>query len=259
MFLSTIEKIKREEVERRKRSLPIEVMEKNLERIPLRNFYSSLFLTEGISIIAEVKKSSPSRGVIIEEYNPVSLAKEYEKLGAKAVSVLTEEKYFKGDIKHLEEVKKSINLPVLRKDFILDRYQVYESRFYGADCILLISRLLSSEKLIELVKFSLDLGMEVIVEIHTQEDLKKALLTETRIIGINHRDLDTFHIDLSCSFRLIKSIPADYKIICESGIRKSQDLVPLINLGIRCFLIGEAFLTSSDRKKLFTEFLAARR
>ena len=254
MILEEIVKKKREELEALKRVRPFEELKKGLEGglQPARDFVSPL-KQEGINIIAEIKKASPSKGIIREDFDPVEIAHTYEQAGAKALSVLTEKNYFLGAPEYIEAVRKAVGLPVLRKDFIIDEYQLYESRLIGADCVLLIVRILSPEELRRFVELARELGMETLVEVHNRRELDVALSTNTTIIGINNRDLETFNTDINVSLELARKIPEDRVVVSESGICSYEDIRRLKAAGVDAFLIGEAFMKEQDIEKKFKE------
>ncbi len=205
-------------------------------------------------IIAEVKKASPSKGVIREDFDPLLIAQEYTKAGANAISVLTEPHFFQGDLEYLTGIRRYTPTPLLRKDFIVDKYQVLEAAVYGADFILLIATALSSSKLKELLNFAWSLALDVLVEIHDKSDLKKAIFAGAEIIGINHRNLETFEVDLTLSQKLIPLIPNGKIIVAESGIDNKESIVELSKIGVDAFLIGEHFMRQDDIYKAVSEF-----
>ena len=197
-------------------------------------------------IIGEIKKASPSAGEIIKNYEPIEIAKIYEKAGVKAISILTEKKYFKGEIDHLSYIKQKTNIPILRKDFIIDEYQIYESKVYQADVILLIVSILSDAQLKKFLKIAIDLNLDCIIETHDEDELKRALKLDYPILGINNRNLKNLTTDISNSVNLFTSISKDYIVIAESGIKSSEDIEMYNQMGIFNFLIGEAILKSND-------------
>ncbi len=197
-------------------------------------------------LIAEVKRASPSRGVLCPNFNPVELAKNYAQGGAAAISVLTEANYFEGNIDHLAAIREEVRLPLLRKDFIFDPYQVYESRAYGADALLLIVAILSQEQLEELLALSHSLGLNCLVEVHNEDEVERALLSQAKIIGINNRDLNTFTVDINTTRRLRPLIPHERIAVSESGIRSRSDVEKLKGWGVNAVLVGEALVTASD-------------
>ena len=219
---------------------------------PCRNFKKAL--KSGVcNIIAEVKCASPSRGRLIESFDPVRIAGIYEQNGAAAISVLTDEKYFSGHKDYLDHIRKEVNLPLLRKDFIIDTLQIYETRAIGADAILLIVRVLG-KKLAEYISLSKEIGLSPLVEVHTQEELDLALDAGAEIIGINNRNLDTFVTDIETSRRLKARIPADKIVVAESGIRERKDIESLMQAGINVFLIGESLVIAPDIGKKLRAF-----
>ena len=198
------------------------------------------------AVIAEIKKASPSKGVIRSNFNPDSIAKSYELGGAACISVLTDQEYFQGDPSFIEVVKNNCSLPVLRKDFIIDSYQVYESRALGADCILLIASALNIDVLKKFESIANDLGMAVLVEAHNEEELQKAILLDTPLVGINNRNLKTFEVSLNTSIDLVTRIPNDRIPITESGIFKHSDIKLMNDNKIFTFLVGEAFMRDDN-------------
>ena len=197
-------------------------------------------------IIGEIKKASPSAGEIIHNYEPIEIAKIYERAGVKALSVLTEKNYFKGEIDHLSYVKQNTNIPILRKDFIIDEYQIYESKVYQADVILLIVSVLSDDELKKFLKIANELNLDCIIETHDENEIKRALKLDYPILGINNRNLKNLNTDLNNSVSLFTSISKDYTVIAESGIKTAEDINMYNDLGIFNFLIGESILRSKD-------------
>lgn len=251
MILDEIVESKKKDVERLKVYLPVEELKKRLPNArPVKDFVDTLIPGEGfghIRIIAEIKRASPSKGLFKEGvFYPFEIARVYEVNGAAAVSVLTEENYFKGNLEYLVAISRNLKIPILRKDFIFDEYQVYESRVSGADSLLLIASILEKEKLHGLVELSRSLGMEPLVEVHSEEELKKALEARAGIIGINNRDLKTFKTDINISKRLAPLVPEDRLVVAESGISTLDDILELREAGVSAFLIGEAFMVQDD-------------
>ena len=206
-------------------------------------------------LIAEIKRSSPSRGVLCPNFNPVELAKSYAQGGAAAISVLTEANYFEGSIDYLAAIREEVHLPLLRKDFIFDRYQVYESSAYGADALLLIVAILSQEQLEELLSLSHSLGLRCLVEVHNEDEVERALFSQVKIIGINNRDLNTFTVDINTTHRLRPLIPQQRIVVSESGIRSRSDVEKLKGWGINAVLVGEALVTASDIQTKMRELI----
>jgi indole-3-glycerol phosphate synthase len=194
------------------------------------------------SVIAEIKKASPSKGVIREKFNPVDIARSYEEYGAACLSILTDEQYFQGDLKYLNLVKQEVGLPILRKDFIVDPYQIYESKINGADCILLIAAILSDQQLVEYEKIAHDLGMAVLVEAHDAKELDSSLQLQTELIGINNRNLKTFDVTLDTTLDLKNKIGKDKIVVTESGIFTKSDVELMNKNDVHTFLIGESFM-----------------
>jgi len=245
-------------VETRKERLAIkksEVAENDLMRRidPPRPFFQK----DGITVIAECKRGSPSKGVLIKDYNPVSIAGDYERGGAHAISVLTEPDYFYGDETHLENVRQVVSIPVLRKDFIFDTYQVRESWALGADAILLIAAVLSESQMKELASCAAEYNLEVLLEVHNKEELEKAVMIPAAGIGINARDLKDFSIDMEMSRELCGQIPVERIAVAESGMMSPQDGRAMYDTGFRGFLVGEYFITAEERVLTVKEFIAA--
>lgn len=247
---------KREKILLAKQAFPEEDLKEKIQNLPLtRPFIEAIHKPRTISLIAEIKKQSPSRGIIRSEFNLQEIAAIYEDCAVSAVSVLTEEDYFAGDVSYLHEVKGIVTAPILRKDFILEPYQVYESRFYGADAILLIADLLSQEKLSQLMQLANSLGLGCLLEVHTEKELKKALNLKAPIIGINNRDLYTLEVDFKTTEKLFPLIPKDKVVVVESGIKNNQDVLFLKILGASAVLIGEAFMEAQDIKSKIEEIM----
>lgn len=246
MILDEINKRTLEDVEKRKKELPLDLLGRSLSSNPYmpRDVKSYLRSTkdEPIRIIAEVKKASPSKGVIKEDFDPLFIASEYSKNGANAISVLTEPHYFQGNLDYLTQIRRYVPTPLLRKDFILDRYQIMEALVYGADFILLIAKSLSTKELKELYLYARHLGLEVLVEIHDKEDLTKAIKSGADIIGINHRNLETFEMDMTLCEKLIPLIPKNKIVVAESGVSDVEIIKNLHEVGADAFLIGEHFM-----------------
>ena len=245
MILDEIVKEKLKEVEGLRERLKLPLDKRELPDI--RDFKKAISRCT-VSLIAETKAASPSAGVIFDKYVPENIAKIYEKAGASAVSVLTDAIYFNGSIDDLERVKNSIKLPVLRKDFIIDESQIYESRLEGADAVLLIARLLGQDELESFIKITNDLGMDALVEVHSIKEARMALDAGAEIIGINNRDLNTFKVDLSTTVNIINEIPELKKkiLVSESGISERSQIDFLREVGIKAVLVGEAILKSPD-------------
>ncbi|MHB1679310.1 MAG: indole-3-glycerol phosphate synthase TrpC [bacterium] len=266
MILDEILKNKRAEVEKFKEKINIKIYTKEAFETfyDARNFKKALKPRSNgeavafkiCSIIAELKKASPSKGVFIHDYKPEMLARKYENAGASALSVLTDKKFFMGDTKDIIKVRNAVKLPILRKDFIIDEIQIFESKIIGADAILLILKAISKENYLNFLSLAKDLSLDVLVEVSDEYELDTALMSGAEIIGINNRDLTTFKTDLSKTINLAKKIAPGKIVVAESGIQKRQDIEMLIHRGINSFLIGEALVTSEDVEMKIKDFLA---
>jgi len=237
---------KKKEVEQRKKILPLAQLKKRIAQQKSPLDFTFALKGEPMRLIAEVKQASPSRGVLCPNFNPTELATTYAQVGANAISVLTEVNYFKGNIDYLAAIREVIKLPLLRKDFIFDSYQVYESRAYGADALLLIVAILSQEQLKELLLLSHSLGLKCLVEVHNETDVERALLSEAEIIGINNRDLNTFTVDINTTGQLRPLIPRQKIVVAESGIKSRKDIEKLKGWSVNAVLIGEALVTANN-------------
>lgn len=247
-FLQDIITLKRKEVEARKSRMPITdfIDSKRLLK-NIRPFKEAISGGASLNLIAEIKKKSPSfKRNFFRKLDIAGMAGIYKAEGAKAISVLTDKKFFSGNILHINEVKRAVSLPVLRKDFIIDEYQVYESRYFGADAILLIARILSVDQIKSFMHLAGKISMDAIVEVHDENDLEKALLSGAEIIGVNNRDLDTFAISMENTLRLLPKIPKEIIKVSESGISSNEDIVKIRKAGANAVLIGGAFLGSGD-------------
>lgn len=253
MILEEIVAEKRQEVERKKRSLPAAAL-KERPRQPALDLARALS-GDSVKLIAEVKKASPSKGLLCPDFNPVALAVTYARHGAAAISVLTEVNHFQGSLEYLAAIKQAVSTPVLRKDFIFDEYQVYESAAGGADAILLIAAILSRQQLEELLALSRSLGLGCLVEVHDENEVEKALLGGAEIIGINNRDLNTFAVDIDTTRRLRPLIPEGRIVVSESGINNRDDIRRMKEWGINAVLVGEALVTASNIPAKMEELL----
>jgi indole-3-glycerol phosphate synthase len=247
---------KREEVEQRKKVATITYLQQHIARQKPALDLAPALKGDHIRLIAEVKQASPSRGMLSPNFNPIELAQTYVEGGAAAISVLTEANYFMGSIEHLAAIREVVGLPLLRKDFIFDFYQIYESRAYGADALLLIVAILSQEQLKELVSLSHSLGLRCLVEVHNEGEVERAVHSEAKIIGINNRDLATFSIDINMTRRLRPLIPQERIVISESGIRSKRDIKKLEKWGVDAVLVGEALVTTGDVRAKMKELLS---
>jgi len=243
------------EVQHRKRVLPETALKYGVKAAtPLRDF-SAAIAKSGINILAELKPASPSRGVIRDPFDPVALATSFEAAGAVALSVLTEGEFFRGSLKNLRDARKSIQLPVLRKDFIFDPWQVWETRANDADSFLLIVAVLRQQQLIELIALGRELGMEPMVEVHTSEELTRAIAAGAKIIGVNNRNLRTFEVRVETSLELIDQIPEHCIAVSESGIRSAAELAKLRAAGFDAFLVGSSLMLATDPAAALCELL----
>jgi indole-3-glycerol phosphate synthase len=251
---------KRAHIASRKRALPEAALRAQIASAPpVRGFAKALRIREEkkrFALIAEIKKASPSAGIIRKDFNPATLARAYENAGAACLSVLTDTPYFQGRDEYIGTVRQSSILPVLRKDFMIDPYQIYESRAIGADCVLLIMAALENPQAAGLEQAATECGMGVLVEVHDERELERALKhLKTKLIGINNRNLKTLAVDLTVSEHLKPAIPAGHTIVCESGIRSHDDLLRMKRSGIYCFLVGESLMREPDLEAATRELL----
>jgi indole-3-glycerol phosphate synthase len=234
----------------------IKIWEKEIQNLcPARDFRKALENKSEISLIAEIKRASPSAGILKPDLDVIQLATIYEQSGASCISVLTEDKFFQGSKDDLKRVKACARLPVLRKDFILTEYQVWESKVIGADCLLLIAAVLTDQKLKDLHKLTLELGVQALVEIHTVKELERALNLGGELIGINNRNLQTFQVDLKTTEKLLPLVPEDSVVVSESGISSRKEVESLENLGVDAILVGEALIKGTDPELKIKELL----
>jgi indole-3-glycerol phosphate synthase len=247
---------KKVEVEQKKKAVAIACLQERIARQKPSLDFALALKSDHIRLIAEVKKASPSRGMLKPNFNPTELAQTYAEGGATAISVLTESNYFMGSIEHLEAIKEVVQLPLLRKDFIFDPYQVYESRAYGADALLLIAAILSQRQLEELISLSHGLGLKCLVEVHNEGELERAIISESEIIGINNRDLNTFSVDINTTRRLRPLVPEEKIVVSESGIKSQRDIEKLRYWRVDAVLVGEALVTAADIRAKMKELLS---
>jgi indole-3-glycerol phosphate synthase len=246
VILERILRVKREEITAAKLALPQAVIEARARAAPPPRDFVAALRAKRPAVIAEIKRASPSKGLLRADFDPAVIARSYEKGGAACMSVLTDVGFFQGAAEHLAMARAACQLPALRKDFIIDPYQVFESRAIGADCILLIAACLSKEEMSHLETVALDLGMAVLVEVHDGAELEAALGLKTPLIGINNRNLRTFETRLETTLDLLPRIPSDRIVVAESGIRSSADVERLRAKGVNTFLVGEAFMRAAD-------------
>jgi len=246
-ILDKIVATKREEIERAKALRPASQLENDLPHAPpVRDFLAALAPPGPIALIAEVKKASPSRGIIRPDFDPVEIARTYQRHGAACISVLTDGPHFQGSLDDLRRVRAAVDLPLLRKDFILDPYQVLEARLAGADAVLLIAECLDDARLRSLYERILALGMTPLVELFEPENLDRVLRLGAKLVGINNRNLRSFEVDLEHTLRLKQRVPADRLVVGESGIRTRDDVLRLEAAGVRAMLVGETLMASPD-------------
>ena len=256
-ILRKIVEHKKRELSEKKTKFNLTVLREEAEKLKVPYDFKEALSGEGINIIAEVKKASPSKGVIREDFDPVEIAKAYERGGAKAISVLTDEKFFQGSPFYLRQVAEAVKLPVLRKDFIIDEFQIYGAKALGASSYLLIAAILSDSELKDFIDLGRELGMEPLVETHTEEEVERALKAGAEIIGVNNRDLKTFTVSLSTTLKLLPLIKSEGKLsVSESGIKGKEDLIMLKEAGVDAFLIGETLMRSENPEALLKEWLS---
>ncbi len=246
-FLENIVANKKVEIEHSKAQISLKQIRLRAEKSERPRDFRGALLKNDIACIAEIKKASPSRGVLINDFHPQTIAFDYTVGGASAISVLTERQYFKGYPEAIREVKNASILPVLRKDFIIDEYQIFESRALGADAILLIVNILDSASIGQFLRQANDLKLQCLVECHTKDEIGRAVDAGAEIIGINNRDLNSFNVNLDTSFRLRESVPDGRICVSESGIQNHGQVLQLFQAGFQAILVGEQLITASDR------------
>jgi indole-3-glycerol phosphate synthase len=249
-ILNQIVAVKREEVAAAQKRIPFAAMRADAQgRVLTRDFEGALRrkIAAGKSaVIAEIKKASPSKGVLRVDFIPADIAQSYAEFGAACLSVLTDRQFFQGQVDYLKQARASCDLPVLRKDFMIDAYQIYESRAMGADCVLLIAACLDDAQMTELEAIARSLDMAVLVEVHDRAELERALKLKTPLVGINNRNLHTFEVSLDTTLALLKDMPADRLPVTESGILSQTDVKKMRDAGVHAFLVGEAFMRADD-------------
>jgi indole-3-glycerol phosphate synthase len=256
MILDDIIANKRVELAETKRRRPLSnIKAKAADVAPTRGFGKALATGPGIKLIAEVKKASPSKGVIREDFDPVKIARTYKESGASCLSVLTEQKFFQGKLEYLDAIRKAQDLPLLRKDFIIDEYQIHEARAAGADAILLIAACLDKSQMQDYLAIANQLDLDVLVESHTYKELDKSLFAGAMLVGINNRDLTTFTVSLQTTLDLLKDIPDDRTVVSESGIKTRDDVEKLQQAGVDAVLVGESLMREKDIGKKVKELL----
>ncbi|WP_010273833.1 indole-3-glycerol phosphate synthase TrpC [Paenibacillus senegalensis] len=259
MYLDRIVATKKEEVEHLKSQFSLGQAEKNISQLPDTKGFRRKLMKDGrnrsLGLIAEVKKASPSKGLIRADFDPVLLAVQYEEAQADCISVLTDEQYFQGSAQYLQAIREAVRVPLLRKDFTIDYRQVYEARLLGADAVLLIAAILSKDEMKELLALSRDLGMDTLVEVHDRRELETVLELDADLVGINNRNLKTFVTDLKTTEELIAYIPQETVIVSESGISKGEEIAYLSSLGADAVLVGETFMRRADVKEAVSSLM----
>lgn len=251
MILTKLADSTRDRVEREKKQIQLEMVKKQALAMKKGDFSFEKVIAEGdISFICEVKRASPSKGMLVEEFPYVQIAKDYEEAGADCISVLTEPVYFKGDKQYLKEISENVTVPLIRKDFIIDEYMIYDAKIHGASCVLLICSLLDKETMEKYIEICDNLGMSALVEAHDEEEIQKAVEAGARMIGVNNRDLKTFTVDIGNSERLRKLVPDNILFIAESGIKTNADINRLRKAKVNGVLIGETFMKAENKKEM---------
>ncbi|MCB1865640.1 MAG: indole-3-glycerol phosphate synthase TrpC [Chromatiales bacterium] len=248
-ILKRILRRKLEEIAERSAQVSLQALMERIDTVPARGFVEAIrarVASGGPAVIAEIKKASPSKGVLRADFHPAEIARDYAAHGATCLSVLTDADFFQGSEDYLRRARAACGLPVIRKDFIIDPYQVYESRAIGADCILLIVAALGDVQLRELARMAADLGLDVLVEVHDVEELERALALDVALIGINNRDLRTFDVRLETTLAMLERMPADRIVVTESGIHAREDVARMRAAGVQAFLVGEAFMRAAS-------------
>lgn len=233
-------------------------LEEDFEKYNKRGFEDAIMsrvFEKETAIIAEIKKASPSKGLIREDFEPKKIAKEYEEGGATCLSILTDEPFFQGKLEYLDSVRSSCELPILRKDFMIDLYQIYETKAYGGDCILLIVAALDTVQLKDFSQLARELNLDILIEVHSEDELNEALSINSKLIGINNRDLTTFEVDKNLAIKLARQIPKDVIVVSESGISSREDILSSKEQGIHSFLIGESFMRKPNPGKALKDIL----
>jgi indole-3-glycerol phosphate synthase len=256
MFLNKILSKKMEEVAHSKQEHPFSELKAAVRDCASPRDFRRAISDLPYAIIAEIKKRSPSRGILRDDFDHLRIASIYQDYGASAISVLTDQTFFGGEKSYLMDIKKITPLPLLRKDFIIDAYQIYETKLLGGDALLLIASILNSHQLKEFIHLSGMLGLEPLVEVHSQNDLDKALVSGATIIGINNRDLRSFSTDIATTLNLASQVPSNINLVSESGIRSRQDIEMLLGVGVHIFLIGETLMRAKDMGLKLNELLA---
>ncbi|ADY74092.1 Indole-3-glycerol-phosphate synthase [Desulfurobacterium thermolithotrophum DSM 11699] len=256
-ILQKIVEHKKVEIEEQKKKFNLSVLREEAEKMEVPYNFKEALIKKGINIIAEVKKASPSKGVIREDFDPVEIALSYEKGGAKAISVLTDKKFFQGSPFYLKQVAETVKLPVLRKDFIIDEFQIYGAKVLGASSFLLIVSILSDEQLKDFVLLGRELGMEPLIETHDEKEVERALKADAEIIGVNNRDLKTFTVSIETTLKLLPLIKGEGKVlVSESGIRGKEEIIKLRKAGVNAFLVGETLMRKENPEEVLKSWVS---
>lgn len=258
MILDDLAKATRIRVDKKKAQVPFEAvkaeaLKKAQEEGKFEFPFERAIAKDGISFICEVKKASPSKGIIAEDFPYLEIARDYERAGADCISVLTEPDYFKGDDEYLKSISREVSIPTIRKDFIIDEYQIYEAKLLGASCVLLIAALLDTDTIKRYKGICDGLGLSALVEAHDEAEIRSAMAAGARMIGVNNRDLRTFEVDINNSIRLRGLVPGDILFVAESGIKTAEDIRALRGAGVNGVLIGETLMRSADKKRMLDE------
>lgn len=248
-----------EEVEAAKKRSPLTTVRELSERVSKPGDFIKALRRDTVALIAEVKKASPSKGVLIEDFDHLALANTYAGNGASAISVLTDEPFFQGHLMYLKEISRNVDIPTLRKDFIIDPYQIYEARIARASATLLIVSALEDSQLADLHTLIYEIGMTALVEVHNEAELERAMKISPKLVGVNNRDLKTFTVDLGTTERIAKLVPDDVTLIAESGLKSAKDIARMGEMGAHAVLIGEGLVTSDDISATVQEFSSQKR
>ncbi len=258
MILDDLAAATRARVERKKAQIPLETVKEQALNLAAKEGtftfpFEQAIAKEGISFICEVKKASPSKGIIAEDFPYLEIAREYEKAGADCISVLTETDYFKGEDRFLREINDAVQIPTIRKDFIIDEYMIYEAKLLGASCVLLIAALLDTETIRQYKAICDQLGLSALVEAHDEAEAASALEAGARMVGVNNRNLKDFTVDIHNSTRLRERVPRNVLFVAESGIKTAEDITELVSAGVNGVLIGETLMRSPDKARMLDE------
>ena len=258
MILDDLAAATRARVERKKAQIPLETVKEQALNLAAKEGtftfpFEKAIAKDGISFICEVKKASPSKGIIAEDFPYLKIAREYEKAGADCISVLTETDYFKGEDRFLREINDAVQIPTIRKDFIIDEYMIYEAKLLGASCVLLIAALLDTETIRQYKAICDQLGLSALVEAHDEAEVASALAAGARMVGVNNRNLKDFTVDIHNSTRLRELVPRNVLFVAESGIKTAEDIAELVSAGVNGVLIGETLMRSPDKARMLDE------